>query len=89
MKAVGQDTLGVGRALNAGTREYRYFSLSDADEAQGVDASRLPVSLKILLENVLRFENGTSYKVEDARAIAEWVNGGTSTKEVPSSRPES
>jgi hypothetical protein len=53
MKAVGQDTLGVGRVLKAGTREYRYFSLPDAYEALAVDASRLPVSLKILLENVL------------------------------------
>jgi hypothetical protein len=33
--------------------------------------------------NALRFENGSSYKVDDARAIAEWVNSGSSTKEVP------
>ena len=72
MKAIGQDSLKTTRTLKAGGREYRYFSLPDAYKSIG-DGSRLPVSLKILLENVLRFEDGTSYKVDDARAIAEWV----------------
>ncbi len=47
------------------------------------DISRLPVSLKVLLENVLRFEDGGATTVDDAKAIAEWVKTGTSTKEVP------
>lgn len=37
----------------------------------------------MLLENILRFEDGRAYKVEDARAIADWLKEGTSTKEVP------
>ena len=45
--------------------------------------SRLPVSLKVLLENVLRFENGGSYTVDDAKAIAGWLEKGSSTREVP------
>ena len=40
------------------------------------DISRLPVSLKVLLENVLRFEDGRSYKVDDAKAIAGWLREG-------------
>src|SRR3954447_11034478 len=82
MKAIGQDSLKTTRTLKAGGREYRYFSLPDAYKTIG-DASRLPVSLKILLENVLRFENGGTYKQDDARAIADWVKTGRSEREVP------
>ncbi len=83
MKAIGHDSLNTTRTLTAGGREYRYFSLPEAYKALGEDASRLPVSLKILLENVLRFENGGSYTVDDARSIAQWVKSGNSTREVP------
>ncbi len=82
MKAIGHDSLKTTRTLKAGGREYRYFSLPDAYAAIG-DGSRLPVSLKILLENVLRFEDASTYKVDDARAIAEWAKSGSSAKEVP------
>ena len=82
MKATGHDSLQTTRTLNAGGRDYRYFSLPEAYKSIG-DGSRLPVSLKILLENVLRFENGASYKPDDARAITEWVETGRSEKEVP------
>ncbi|OYV35846.1 MAG: aconitate hydratase 1 [Acidocella sp. 20-61-6] len=47
------------------------------------DISRLPKTLKILLENVLRFENGGSYTVEDAKSIISWLEKASSTKEVP------
>jgi len=82
MKAIGQDSLKTTRSLKAGGREYHYFSLPDAYPSIG-DASRLPVSLKILLENVLRFEDGQSYTQADARAIADWVKDGRSEREVP------
>src|SRR4051812_32526947 len=82
MKAIGQDSLKTTRTLQAGGREYRYFSLPDAYKSIG-DGSRLPVTLKILLENVLRFEDGTSYNIDDARALAEWVKTGRSEREVP------
>lgn len=82
MKSVGQDKLAVGRDLEVGGRVYRYFSLPEAGGKLG-DVSRLPVSLKVLLENVLRFEDGSSYTVDDAQAIADWVKAGTSSKEVP------
>ena len=82
MKATGHDSLQTTRTLTAGGREYRYFSLPEAYKKIG-DGSRLPVSLKILLENVLRFENGGSYKPDDARAITEWAEAGRSEKEVP------
>ncbi len=83
MKQTGQDSLKTRRTLTVGSARYEYFSVPDAGKAVGLDVSRLPASLKVLLENVLRFENGGTYKVDDARAIMEWVQSGTSNREVP------
>jgi len=78
----GHDTLKTGRQLSVDGKTYHYFSLPEAAKTIG-DLSRLPFSLKVLLENVLRFEDGRSYTVDDAKAIAEWVQTGHSEKEVP------
>ena len=83
MKPIGHDTLNTRTTLTAGGHEYDYFSIAAAATALGEATDRLPVSLKILLENVLRFENGGSYTVDDARAIAEWARAGHSEREVP------
>ncbi len=83
MKMIGQDSLKTRRTLAAGGRDYEYYSVPEAAKALGEPTDRLPVSLKILLENVLRFENGGSYTVGDARALAEWARTGSSTREVP------
>jgi aconitate hydratase len=82
MKISGQDSLKTKRVLRVGDKDYSYFSLPEATAELG-DVSRLPVSLKVLLENVLRFENGTSYKTDDARSIAGWLKDASSTQEVP------
>jgi aconitate hydratase len=82
MTAQGQDTLGTRQTLSVGARTYEYFSLPAASRTLG-DISRLPVSLKVLLENVLRFEDGRAYTVEDAKSIAGWLDKASSTKEVP------
>jgi aconitate hydratase len=82
MKISGQDSLKTKRTLRVGDKEYSYFSLPVAAAELG-DIARLPVSLKVLLENVLRFENGTSYKIDDARSIAGWLTNASSTQEVP------
>ncbi len=83
MNMIGHDSLGTRTSLTAAGKAYTYFSLPAAAKALNKDVSRLPVSLKILLENILRFENGASYTVDDARAIADWADAGTSTREVP------
>jgi len=82
MKAIGQDSLRTRRTLKVGGRSYDYFSIPEAARTIG-DVSRLPVSLKVLLENVLRFEDGNSYTVDDARAVAGWLEHASSSKEVP------
>jgi aconitate hydratase len=83
MKMIGQDSLGTRRSLTAAGRTYDYFSVPEAARALGADLSRLPVTLKILLENILRFEDGRSYTVADAKAIAEWLGAARSDREVP------
>ncbi|MCC7281242.1 MAG: aconitate hydratase AcnA, partial [Acetobacteraceae bacterium] len=82
MRMIGQDTLKTRRTLSVDGQSYEYFSLPAAYATLG-DLSRLPVSLKILLENVLRFEDGHTCKVDDAKAFAGWLPGGHSDKEVP------
>ena len=82
MKTVGHDSLKTRRTLTVDGRDYAYFSIPEA-QAQIGDVSRLPVSLKVLLENVLRFEDGRSYSVADAKAIAGWLDKAGSTQEVP------
>jgi aconitate hydratase len=57
MTAVGNNALDTRSTLKVGGREYAYYSLSKAAAALG-DVSRLPFSMNVLLENLLRFEDG-------------------------------
>ncbi|MGH7106891.1 MAG: aconitase family protein, partial [Acetobacteraceae bacterium] len=82
MTKIGQDSLKTRRTLTVDGNDYQYFSL-DAAEASLGDLKRLPVTLKVLLENVLRAEDGKTYKVRDAEAIAAWLQEGHSDREVP------
>jgi aconitate hydratase len=82
MTAIGHDSLQTKKTLTVDGKEYKYFSLAEAAAKLG-DISKLPKTLKILLENVLRFENGGSYTVEDAKAVIEWLAHASSKKEVP------
>lgn len=82
MKSVGQDNLGTRSTLDVDGSTYHYFSIPKAASQIG-DVSRLPVSLKVLLENVLRFEDNRSYKIDDARSLAGWLEQGHSPREVP------
>ena len=82
MIALGQDTLRTRRTLSVGGRSYDYFSLPAAAEAGLGDIARLPFSLKVLLENLLRFEDGRSVSVEDIRAAGDWVADGRGGREI-------
>ena len=83
MTSIGQDSLNTRRTLTVEGKRYEYFSIPEAASRLGADLSRLPISLKVLLENILRFENGGTYKIDDARAIAGWLANAHSDKEVP------
>jgi aconitate hydratase len=82
MTAIGHDSLKTTKTLTVDGKDYKYFSLAEAADALG-DISHLPKTLKILLENILRFENGGSYTVDDAKSIVGWLDKATSTNEVP------
>jgi aconitate hydratase len=66
--------------LRAGEREYTYFRLAALGERY--DLATLPYSLKILLENLLRFEDGRSVTRADIEALASWQPGAKSSKEI-------
>lgn len=53
---------------------YHYYSLAEAGKALGVDFSRLPCSLKVVLENILRFQNGSTVTKKDVEAFATWLS---------------
>ena len=72
----------VKKTLKVGNKSYAYYSLKEA-KAQGLgDIDKLPKSLKVLLENLLRHENGTSVNWEDVTAINDWVKAKKSDREV-------
>ena len=71
MTAIGQDSLGTRDTLSVGANTYHYYSLAKAAKKLG-DVSRLPFSMKVLLENMLRFEDGVTVTPEDAQAIVDW-----------------
>ncbi len=82
MRITGQDTLKTRSTLVVDGKTYHYFSLPEAARTIG-DISRLPMSMKVLLENVLRFEDCRSYSVKDAESLAGWLKEGRSSQEVP------
>ncbi|MCP4393848.1 MAG: aconitate hydratase AcnA [Alphaproteobacteria bacterium] len=78
---MSNDTLQTKRSSTIDNKEYDYFSIKAAEEKIG-NVSRLPYSLKVLLENMLRFEDGKSVTTKDVQAIADWQKKQTSTHEI-------
>jgi aconitate hydratase len=77
------DSLNTRRTLKVGKSSYDYYSLAAAEEAGLSGISRLPVTMKILLENLLRNEDGVSVREDDLKAIAAWLdNKGASQHEI-------
>ena len=77
-----RDSLNTLGTLAVGDREYRYFSLGAAEKAGLKDIPRLPFSLKVLLENLLRNEDGVSVSADDIRALAGWPRERTSDRAI-------
>ena len=71
MIPTGQDSLQTRSTLEVGGRKYAYYSLQKAAAELG-DVSRLPFSMKVLLENLLRFEDGATVTRDDLQAMADW-----------------
>jgi aconitate hydratase len=79
--AVGHDTLKTRQTLKVGSASYDYFSISEASKTLG-DLSKLPFSMKILLENLLRWEDGNTVTVDDVKAIGDWLKTQRSDREI-------
>lgn len=75
------DSLQCRRSLEAAGKTYHYFSLPAAAATLG-EIDRLPVSLKVLLENLLRWEDGVTVRREDFVALAQWLNTRSSEQEI-------
>jgi aconitate hydratase len=71
MIPTGQDSLRTRSTLEAAGKSYVYYSIPKAAEALG-DVSRLPFSMKVLLENLLRFEDGQTVTRDDLQAMVDW-----------------
>ena len=67
--------------LTVGGKDYVYYSLPKAAATLG-DISRLPYSLKVLLENMLRYEDDRTVTADDVRAVADWLQTQSSTREI-------
>lgn len=81
MVRTGQDTLQTRKTLDVEGKSYDYFSLKALAAEMG-DISKLPFTLKVLLENLLRYEDGRSVKTEDVRALVEWLKNRKSGHEI-------
>jgi aconitate hydratase len=81
------DSLKTRRELVVGDKTYAYYSLPAAEEAGLSGISRLPISMKVLLENLLRNEDGVSVGEADLKAVAAWIQNRGSVEHEISFRP--
>jgi aconitate hydratase len=75
------NSFGARATLKAGTRSYQIYRL-DALDKSGIDITKLPYSMRILLENLLRTENGKSVTKEDIEFLAKWDPHAVPSKEI-------
>jgi aconitate hydratase len=76
------DSFKSRRKIKIGSKTFVYFSLKAAEKNGLKGISKLPNSLKILLENLLRFEDGKTVTKSDIKAVAQWVKKRSSTREI-------
>lgn len=80
---VGHDSAKTRKTLEAGGKTVAYYSIPAAEAAGLGDFSKLPAALKVVLENMLRFEDGKTVTVDDIKAFSDWAaNGGKGNREL-------
>ena len=75
------NTFGSRSTLRVGSKQFDFFRISSLDQ-HGFTTARLPFSLRILLENLLRREDGETVTAEMIRAVAGWTSKTTSEQEI-------
>jgi len=81
------DSLKTRRELTVGDKTYFYYSLPAAEEAGLAGLARLPASMKVLLENLLRNEDGATVSADDIKALAAWLDNKGAVEHEISFRP--
>ena len=81
MIPTGQDSLHTRSTLEVGGKRFAYYSLAKVGAALG-DVSRLPYSMKVLLENLLRFEDGVTVTRDDLQAMVDWQKERKISREI-------
>ncbi|MTI18402.1 aconitate hydratase AcnA [Rhodobacteraceae bacterium RKSG542] len=76
------NSFGAKQSLKVGDKTYTYYSLPEAEKNGLEGISKLPNSLKVVLENLLRFEDGRTVTKEDIQAVAEWLLERKSSHEI-------
>src|SRR4051812_40754185 len=76
------DSFRCCKPLKVGSKTYAHYSLPTAEKNGLKGISRLPFSMKVLLENLLRNEDGRSVTKEDIQAVAQWLKTKTSEREI-------
>ncbi|MFG6568666.1 aconitate hydratase AcnA [Sulfitobacter sp. 1A13679] len=80
---VGHDSAKTRKTLSVGSQNVAYYSIPAAEAAGLGDFSKLPAALKVVLENMLRFEDGKTVTQDDIKAFAEWATkGGKNPREI-------
>ena len=80
---VGQDTAKARKTLTVNGETLAYYSIPAAQASGLGDFSNIPASLRVVLENMLRFEDGKTVTVDDIRAFAQWAeHGGKNPREI-------
>ncbi|NBB99217.1 MAG: aconitate hydratase AcnA [Alphaproteobacteria bacterium] len=80
---VGHDSAGARKTLTVAGKSIAYYSIPAAQAAGLGDFAKLPAALKVVLENMLRFEDGKTVTTDDIRAFADWAsNGGKNPREI-------
>ena len=81
--SVGHDTAKTRKTLTIGSASVSYYSIAAAEAAGLGDFSKLPAALRVVLENMLRFEDGKTVSTDDIRAFSEWADkGGKNPREI-------
>ena len=73
MKPGNKNSYKALKSININGREYRYYSLAEAEKNGLKNISKLPKSLKVLLENLLRYEDDLSVTKDQIEALENWV----------------
>ena len=80
---VGQDSAKTRKTLTVGKQSIDYYSIKAAEDAGLGDFSKLPVALRVVLENMLRYEDGKTVHTDDIKAFTDWAKlGGKNPREI-------